>query len=163
MASTYEVLLLAQTAQLLVPVNAVPVSTTSSGTTTSSTAETFDTVLGYYQASLIAGRRYMAIVNNLLLGGTVAADLYTLRIRNSGTSSNPTTGSTTVAAAQWYVPAAGGSGQETVYLGGSFIAPNNGINTIGFTAQRSAGTGTLTPLAPGGASREMFIMYLGTV
>jgi hypothetical protein len=158
MASDLELLALAAVAQLQPLVTVTPASTTSNGTTTSGTTETFDAVLGYYQVSLIAGRRYMAILNNMLVGTTVTNDAYALRIRNSGTSSNPTSASTQIAQSQWYAPGAGGAG-ETVYVSGSFIAPTTGLNTFGFSAQRLAGTGVLTPVN----ARELFVMYLGAV
>lgn len=163
MASTYEALLLAQTAQLATPVIATPQSTSSAGTMTSGTTETFDAVLGYYQCTLIAGRRYLAIMNGLLCGASVANDLYTLRIRNSGTSSNPTTSSTIVAAAQWYCVATGGPGEVTTAIAGSFVAPATGTNTFGFSALRAVGTGVYTPLSLSGAPRELYVMYLGAV
>ena len=125
-------------------------------------SEEFDAVLGYYQVSLVAGRRYLAVMNNLIVGATVATDLYSLRIRNSGSSSNPTAASTAVAYAQWYCPAVGGAGEENVIVAGSFIAPTNGINTFGFSAQRAAGTGALTPLS-NTPPRELYVMYLGVV
>jgi hypothetical protein len=163
MASAIETLLLAQTAQLAVPVSATPVSTSSPGTASSGTTETFDTVLGYYQTSLIAGRRYMVVVNNLLCGATVANDVYALRVHNSGSSSNPTSGSTTIAQSDWLCVNTGGAGETTVPLAGSFIAPATGINTFGLSMQRIAGTGVGTPLSPSSASRELYVMYLGVV
>jgi hypothetical protein len=162
MASTFEAELLASTAQLAVPVIATPTSTNSTGSVTSGTTETFDTVLGYYQASLIAGRRYMAVMNGYVAGGTAAADLFDIRIRNSGSSSNPTTSSTIVAMTQFYVSATGGPGQVTVYIQASFLAPATGLNTFGVSAQRIVGSGTLTPFSSG-VPRELYVMYLGAV
>lgn len=161
MASTYEALLLAQTAQLLVPVSATPIATAASGTPTPTVGggETFDAVLGYYQVTLISGRRYLAIMNGLIGNGSVAADDYTIQIRNSGTSSNPTTGSTMVAQTQWYVPATGSAGRVGIALAGSFIAPNTGTNTLGVSATRALGSGQFTPVG----QRELYVMYLGAV
>lgn len=163
MASTYEALMLSLFSQLAVPVVSAPISTLTSGTVTSSTTETFDTVLGYYQCNLVAGRRYQLVLNGLLCGGSVANDLYTLRVRNSGTSSNPTTSSTIVAAGQWLCRIVGGPGEVTTQISHSFIAPSSGVNTFGFSAQRAVGSGAFTPLSLGGNPREMYVMYLGTV
>ena len=164
MASTYEALLLAQTSQLAVPVTVAPKTTSSSGTMTPAGGsnpgtETFDAVLGYYQVTLIAGRRYLAVMNGLLCGASVANDVYGLLLRNSGTSSNPTSASTQVAGSQWVAAAAGGAGEQSMALAGSFIAPATGTNTFGFSAQRKSGTGAFTPLG----TRELYVMYLGAV
>lgn len=165
MASTYEALLLAQTAQLAVPVSATPVSTSSNGTATSGTTETFDAVLGYYQVTLIAGRRYMAIINGLVGNAGVSGDVYTVQIRNSGTSSNPTSASTLVAQSEWYGAVAGSGGRQSIVVQGSFIAPATGVNTFGMSATRAVGTGAFTPVTAGNASavRELFVVYLGAV
>jgi hypothetical protein len=162
MASTLELLLLAGVAQLAVTVNATPVSTTSVGTVTSGTTEVLDSALGTYQCTLIGGRRYMAVLNNALGSGSEAADLYKINIRNSGTSSTPTTSSTIVATTQWYVSATGGSGSTGLYVAGSFIAPASGTNTLGVFAQRAAGSGTMS-IVSGVVARELFVMYLGAV
>lgn len=159
MATDLELLLMAQTAPLAVPVAVAPASTSSNGTATSGTTETFDTVLGYYQVNLIAGRRYLAIVNGLIGNGTVIGDEFTLQIRNSGTSSNPTSASTLIAQTEWYTNAAGTAGRVGAALGQSFIAPVTGLNTFGMSATRILGTGAFTPVG----TRELYVMYLGTV
>lgn len=159
MASTFEALLLAQTTQLVTPVLTTPASTSSNGTATSGTTETFDAVLGYYAVSLIAGRRYLAIVNGVIGNGSVVADEYMIQIRNSGTSSNPTSSSTLIAQSEWYVPATGSGGREAIVLGSSFIAPASGTNTFGMSATRVSGTGVFTPVG----TRELYVMYLGMV
>lgn len=170
MASTYEALLLAQTAQLLVPVSATPISTSSNGTPTPSGGsnpgtETFDAVLGYYQVTLIAGRRYMAVLNGLVGNAGVSGDVYTIQIRNSGTSSNPTSSSTLICQSEWYGALAGSGGRQSIVVQGSFIAPATGVNTFGVSAQRQVGTGAFTPVTAGNASatREFYVMYLGAV
>lgn len=169
MASTYEILLLAAVAQLAPPVIVAPQSTTSIGTMTPSPAgnpgpETFDAVLGYYAVPLVAGRRYLAVVNGLIGNGTVTADVYTVQIRNSGSATNPTSSSTLITQTEWYVPAVGSSGRDGISLSGSFIAPTTGINTFGVSATRVVGTGQFTPVVgPGSSVRELYVMYLGTV
>jgi hypothetical protein len=159
MADDLELLALSAVAQLQPPVTATPIATLSTGTGSSGTTETFDAVLGYYQTTLIAGRRYLAIVNGLLLSGSVAADSYTVRIRYSASSSNPTSASPAVGSSQYYVPTAGGPGQQVVALGGSFIASATGLSTFGLSVTRSAGTGVGTPVG----NRELYVMYLGAV
>lgn len=160
MAGTLEAYLLALTSTMGQGIQAIPVSTLSSGTVTSGTTETQDAVLGTYQWNAVSGRRYAAVMNGLLGGGTVAADLYILKIRNSGSASTPTTSSTIVAASQWYCPASGGAGQTSIPLAGSFTAPASGTNTIAFFAVRAAGTGTFTPIS-GAIARELYVVDLG--
>jgi hypothetical protein len=166
MASTLEAFLLAQVAGLALPVTATPVSTTSNGTPTPGTggAETFDAVLGYYAVTLVAGRRYLAVVNGLVGNGTVTADVYSVQIRNSGSASNPTTSSTLITQTEWYVPAAGSSGRDGITLSGSFIAPASGVNTLGVSATRVVGSGVFTPtVGTNNNVRELYVMYLGVV
>jgi len=164
MASTYEILLLAATAQLAPPVTATPVSTISNGTVTVGTTETFDAVLGYYAVTLVAGRRYLAVVNGLVGNGTVTADVFSVQIRNSGSASNPTSSSTLITQTEWYVPAVGSSGRDGITLSGSFIAPASGVNTLGVSATRAVGSGVFTPVVgPGNSVRELYVMYLGAV
>lgn len=159
MASTYEALLLASVAQLAVPVSATPQATSTNGTGTSGTTETLDAVLGTYQVSLISGRRYLAVVNGLLGNGSVAADVYTVSIRNSGSSSAPTSSSTLVATQQWVATATGTAGRSPIPLSLSFVAPSTGLNTLGVFAMRNSGTGVFTPVG----TRELYVMYLGAV
>ena len=138
----------------------VPTSTTSNGTSTSGVTETMDSVLGTYQFTAVAGQRYEVKLNNLIGGATVAGDLYQLKIRDSGSASTPTSSSTLVAFSQWYCIASGGPGQTGVQLQGTFVAAGSGTHTLGFFAQRVAGTGTFAPLS-GNLARELFVHELG--
>jgi len=163
MATALELLALAQIAQLVVPVNIAPQSTTASGTPTTATNEIRDDILGVYQCTLTAGRRYMAIMNGLVGNASAAGDVYAINIRNSGTSSTPTAASTLVVQQSWVASAVGTAGRAPIPLAGSFIAPATGTNTFAFFAQRTGGTGVFTPLSPAVIARELFVMYLGTV
>lgn len=150
------------------PVNAAPVSTTLPGTATSGTTETFDTVLGYYQCYLTAGRRYKAIMLGLHGNCGVANDIYSLQIRDSGSSSDPTSASTLVAQAQWTSTASGSLSRLPIPLANTFLASSSGLHTFGFSATRISGTGAFTPEPPNanGATqfiRELFVEYCGTV
>ncbi len=162
---TMTLLALASTAQLAVPVSVIPTSTATAGTATPtvSGAETLDTVLGTYQCSLIQGRRYLAIMNGLTGNLSVAGDVYLCNIRNSGSGGAPTTGSTLVAQQQWTSQSVGSVGRVGIPLANSFIAPSTGLNTFGFFAQRSSGTGAFTPVSPLNGVRELYVMYLGVV
>jgi hypothetical protein len=164
MASDFELIALAAVAQLQPPVVATPVSTTANGTATpNSTVETMDAVLGTYQCALIAGRRYMAVMNGLVGNGTVAGDSYAINIRNSGSGTTPTSSSTLVAQQDWVPQGVGTLGRAPIPLAGSFIAPATGTNTFAFFAQRVSGTGLFTPVSPNAIARELFVMYLGAV
>lgn len=163
MASDLELIALAAVAQLQPPVNAAPTFTTATGTPTSGVAEIRDDILGVYQCTLIAGRRYMAIMNGLVGNSTVADDIYAINIRNSGSSSTPGSTSTLVAQQTWVPQAVGSLGRAPIPLAGSFIAPTTGINTFAFLAQRTSGSGVFTPLSPNVGPRELFVIYLGAV
>ncbi len=165
MASTLELLLLANIAQLAVPVTVAPASTASAGTATSSVtgAEILDSVLGTYQCSLIQGRRYVAMMTGLTGNLSVAGDIYLCNIRNSGSSSAPTTASTLVAQQQWTTQSLGSAGRVGIPLANTFIAPSTGLNTFGYFTARSGGTGSFTPVSPLNGIRELYVMYLGAV
>lgn len=139
-----------------------PTSSSASGTATSAGTETFDALLGIYQWTAVAGRRYRACLDGLVGGGT-AGDVYMCRIRNSNSSSAPTTSSTVVASFPWVCTATGGPGENGIPLYGIFLATNSGTNTIEMSAQRTAGTGSFTPLAGGGTNRNLYVEDLGTV
>lgn len=123
-----------------------PIVVGSAGTTTSGTTETFDTVLGYLQATLTSGRRYRVSVDALNVIATVAGDWFDLRIRDSGDSSDPTSSDTQIAHARWYAPVADSSSSGiSVSLTNTFLCATGGMHTFGMSAVRLAGTGTLTP------------------
>lgn len=168
MASDLELLLMALTGPLAVPATVAPASTTLPGTATSGATETFDTVLGYYQCQLTAGRRYQATMLGLHGNCGVANDIYSLQIRDSGSASNPTASSTLVAQAQWTSTTTGSLSRLPIPLANTFIASSTGLHTFGFSATRTSGTGAFTPEPPNanGATqfiRELFVTYLGTV
>lgn len=141
---------------------AAALTTTSNSTTTSGTTETFDAVLGFYQFTAVSGRRYMAVLANGLGSANTANDLYILRIRDSGSASNPTSASTAVALTQWLCVVTGGPGQTGVTLQGSFVSGSSGTHTIGVSATRVAGTGTFN-VTSGGLARQLFVVDLGAV
>jgi hypothetical protein len=167
-ATDLELLALALLGPLAVPVTVAPASTNLPGTATSGTTETFDTVLGYYQCTLTAGRRYQAVMLGLHGNCGVASDIYSLQIRDSGSSSNPTASSTLVAQAQWTSTTSGSLSRVPVSLSNTFLASSSGVHTFGFSATRTSGTGAFTPEPPNANgtiqfNRELFVIYLGTV
>lgn len=168
MASELELWLASQIGPLAPPVTAAPVSTNLPGTATSGTTETFDAVLGFYQCNVTAGRRYQAVMLGLHGNCGVANDIYSLQIRDSGTSSNPTAASTLVAQAQWTSTTTGSLSRVPIPLSNTFTATSSGLHTFGFSATRISGTGSFTPEPPNANGtaqfiRELFIMYLGAV
>lgn len=142
---------------------AAPTASSASGTPSSGTTETFDAVLGTYSFNVVSGRRYRVILDNMNLSGSIAGDLYTLRIRNSGSSSPPTTSSTTIAAGNWLCNTAGGPGTTEAFLTGTFLAGATGSNVIEFSTQRIAGTGVVTPFSAGGLNRSLYVEDIGNV
>lgn len=163
MASELELMALAAIAQFAVPVSVAPATASGAGTATSGTTETMDTVLGTYQVSLIAGRRYAAIMNGLTGNAGVANDIYLCNIRNSGSTSTPTASSTLVAQQQWSSTTSGTPSRNGIPLAGTFIAPTTGLNTFAFFAQRISGTGAFTPVSGNTYQRELYVAYCGIV
>lgn len=136
----------------------VPVTPTTSslaGTVTSGATEVRDAVLGDYQFTAIANTRYLVVYAGCRLSGSVANDLYEIRIRNGGASS-PTTASTLVVAHAKLTSVTGGPGQETSDVFGTFV-PGAGTVTLSAFTVRTSGTGVGTPTA----SRELYVIPLG--
>lgn len=140
-----------------IPPGYPPVTTTTNGTPTVGTTETFDAILAYYQFTAINGHRYEARCNGLIGNGSVTADVYTVQIRDSGNSSNPTAGSLLVAQQEFYTAAAGSAGRSAIPLAMSWVAVGSGLHTIGVSAVRASGTGAFTPIG----QRELFVIDLG--
>lgn len=136
---------------------ATPTATSSTGTATSGTTETFDAVLGYHAASLVSGRRYQVTLNGLIGNGSVVADNFTIQIRDSQSASNPTAASTQIAMSEWYVSATGSAGRGSISVGQSFLCTVTGTHTFGVSATRLAGTGVFTPVG----TRELFVEDMG--
>src|SRR5665647_576847 len=130
-----------------------PTTAAAPGTATSGTIETRDAVLGNYTFTAVAGRRYQAVVNGMLGSGSVANDLFVIKVRNGG-ASTPTAASTAVASLRYPVFATGGVGQMGIPLSGTFV-PGAGTVTLGIFAIRLAGTGTLI-LASDAVARELY-------
>lgn len=140
-----------------------PISTGSSGTSTSGSTEIMDSVLGTLQATnLIAGRPYRIEVTGLMGGSTAAGDLVQVKIRDSGSASTPTTSSTIVAQSTWECQTSGGPGQTSITLSDVFIAASSGTHTFGLFSQRIAGSGIFTPVT-GAPTRKMAIYDEGNV
>lgn len=149
---------------LSIGIVATPINTTSVGTpTTGSGAETFDIVLGYYQATLINGHRYRVQLDGLIGNCGTAGDIYTLQIRDSGNSSAPTGSATLVAQTQWTSAQAGTLSRIPVPIGNTFVAAGSGVHTFGFSSTRvSGGSGSVfTPESPPSLFRELYVTDLG--
>src|ERR1700761_2215578 len=124
---------------LSVGITAPAIQTGTVGTPSTGTTEVFDIVLGYYQAVLIAGHTYEAKVLGLV-GNCGVADIYDLNIRDSQSSSNPTTSSLLVAQSQWTSTTAGTPSRVPVPLANVFVATVSGTHTFGVSSVRVSGT-----------------------
>lgn len=142
---------------LSVGITAAPISTGSDGPATSGTTESFDTTLGYYQATLISGHQYRAILDGAMGNGTVVGDLFNIFIRDSGSSSAPTTSSTQIAHSRWYCAVTGTNGRTTIALAMPFTASSSGVHTFGVSAARVNGSGTFNLVN----TRALFVVDLG--
>jgi hypothetical protein len=145
-----------------------PISTAANGTATSGTTDTIDTVLGNYQFTAIAGRRYRVTLANLVCNSDTANVAYSLRVRDSGSAATPTTASTAVIDTAWQDNVGtGSSGRDMLTLTDTFIAGAGGTHTLAFFAQRPGASGIFTPISPasvaGTGSRKLWVEDLGTV
>lgn len=138
---------------------AAPISTSSLGTATSGTTETFDAVLGYYSASLVSGRRYRVVLDGMVGNLSVANDIFTIQIRDSQSVSNPTSASTLIAQTQYTSAGTGSASRNPCPVKGSFLSTVTGTHTFGVSATRISGTGVFTPVAPN--SRELYVEDMG--
>jgi hypothetical protein len=136
-----------------------PVTTSSNGTATSGTTETFDAVLGFYPCTLIVGRRYRAIVEGLIGNLTNAGPaVTTVNIRNSGSASNPTTASPIVATTLWYGTGAGSTGRNGIAISAPFVA-GSASNVLGLSYAINSSAAPFTPVG----TRFLYVEDLGTV
>jgi hypothetical protein len=140
-----------------IPNGSPPINTSTAGTATSGSTETFDAILGYYQFTAINGHTYQAILNGLLGNGSVVGDTYTIQIRDSGNSSNPTSGSLLVAQAEWEPQVTGSGGRISIPDSYAYVASGSGVHTLGVSAVRLSGTGIFTPVG----IRQLYVVDLG--
>lgn len=132
-----------------------PTTTAATGTPSVSTAETRDAVLGDYTFTAVAGRRYRALVDGLVLSASVAGDQVSARVRNGG-GSTPTAASTLVASSKIVLPAVGGVGQSSLSVASTFV-PGAEVVTLSLFVVRLSGTGVETPIG----ARELYAVDLG--
>jgi hypothetical protein len=133
---------------------------TGTTATSSGTTETFDPNLYTATLSLVSGRRY-EVEAYVRVDTSVAPQPFSIRIRSSGTTSNPTAVSTLVAEAQDHCDIAAGSGQRTILCKGTFVAGATGSTKMGLSVTRTGGgTGDLTLRAPA-TNRYLIVRDLG--
>jgi hypothetical protein len=147
---------------------AIPITSGATGTVTSGTTDTIDSVLGNYVCNLVSGRRYRVVLSGLFGNGSVAGDVFACRVRDSGSASTPTTASTAVVDTVWVNTAVGTNGRSAVVMEDTFISGSTGAHTLAFFAQRlGAGTGTFTPVTAsntgGTGVRKLWVEDCGTV
>jgi hypothetical protein len=143
------------------PVGAPPISTTVNGTPSSGTTETFDVILGYYQFTAISGHWYEVRCFGLVGNCGVNGDTYQLQVRDSGSQSAPNSSSTMVAQIQWTSEYNGVSSRTPIYLAAPFQATSGGTHTLGFSSERTSGSGSFTPVCPPSLSRGLYVVDLG--
>lgn len=146
---------------LSIGISAAPISTATNGTPSSGLTETFDIVLGYLSFTAINGHQYEVKLEGLIGNAGVAGDIYSINIRDSGSASNPTAGSTLVAQTSWVGVTAGTSGRQPIPLSGVWTAAGSGTHILGVSAMRTTGTGAFTPVSPPALARQLFVVDLG--
>lgn len=144
---------------------AAPASTGTNGTATSGTTETRDAVLGdYVFTSAGTGRRYRVVIENLIGNGSVAGDVFQIRVRDGG-GSTPTAASTLIAETCWTPISVAGTGSRSAIPFAITFTAASGTRTLSMFAVRSSGTGVFTPLASAGnggtAARKMYVEDIG--
>lgn len=127
--------------------NAPKTTTANSGAV--STPEAIDASLGTYQFTAVAGRRYEVTGNGMIANGT-AGDIYSIRVRDSGSNTTPTNTSTMVAEATFNCAVSGIGGRQQIQIQDDFVAAASGTHTLGVFLVRTSGTGALTLLSPAG-------------
>jgi hypothetical protein len=134
---------------------AAPTTAGGDGTATSGTTEVRDDGLGVYQWTAEAGRYYVAYFS----GGTLlsdAGDRNVLRIRNSGSSSTPTTASTLLGEKIIYTSETGIPGRnDALFFTAPFTAAA-GTNTIA-TFYANVDSGVATP----SSTRALWVQDIG--
>lgn len=144
---------------------AAPVGTSTNGTATSGTTETRDAVLGNYVfTSAGTGRQYRVVIENLIGNGSVAGDVFQIRVRDGG-GSTPTAASTLIAETCWTpISGTGTASRAPIPFAITFTCAS-GTRTLSMFAVRTGGTGVFTPLASGGnggtAQRKMYVEDIG--
>lgn len=139
---------------------AAPTASSSDGTATgANTTEVRDAVLGNYQATLSTGRRYRVIYAGAQANSGTADVRYVTRIRNSESSSTPTTASTLIAESTNHMGEAGTGGRQSIFASHTFTVSTSGTHTFSvFTI--SPESAVLTPIAAA-VSRELYIEDIG--
>lgn len=132
----------------------LPTTTSSDGTATSGTTDTRDAVLGNYTFTAVANRRYRVTCTGTL-NGSVAADRFTLQIRDGG-ASTPTGASSSIAAIAKYMPATASNGRDNFIISNTFT-PSAGTRTLSLFVSRFNGTGIGTPVG----TRELYVEDIG--
>lgn len=136
-----------------------PTSTALQGTATSGTTETLDVVLGTYSfivPAVAATWRYEVLLNNVQINAGASGDVVQVRIRDGG-ASTPTASSMLVAQFQIPIATAGGTGQASSNLRGTWV-PGAGTHTLGMFLVRVSGTGVETPVATT-IPRELYVGF----
>lgn len=144
---------------------ATPASTSSNGTATSGTTETRDAALGNYTfTSAGTGRQYRVVIENLIGNGSVAGDVFQIRVRDGG-GSTPTAASTLIAETCWTPIAGSGTASRSAIPFAITFTAASGTRTLSMFVVRTSGTGVFTPLASAGnggtAARKMYVEDIG--
>lgn len=144
---------------------AASVSTTVTGAGV--TTETVDSNLGYVQATLISGRKYRVGVDGYIGNGN-SADVYAVRIRDSGSASNPTSSSALIAETPFHPSANGTPGRLVLRCEDEFLCASSGVHTFGVFGARVAGsTSQFTPVSAaadsGSRPRTLWLKDVGNV
>jgi len=136
-----------------------PRTTAANGSATASGNLIRDDVLGAFTFSAVEGYVYRVAIDNVLINGGVAGDVYSVQLRIAPGASAPGGSSPLVAATQVTTPLAGSSGRQSADLGGPWVCENSGTYSVAFFLMRALGTGPGTPVSAG-MSRALYAHLL---
>ncbi len=136
-----------------------PRTTAANGSATASGNLIRDDVLGAFTFSAVEGYVYRVAIDNVLINGGVAGDVYSVQLRIAPGASAPGGSSPLVAATQVTTPLAGSSGRQSADLGGPWVCESSGTYSVAFFLMRALGTGPGTPVSAG-MSRALYAHLL---
>lgn len=137
-----------------------PTATASNGSATVGSSTIRDDVLGVYRFVAVAGRQYRAACDGLMMNGSVANDVFEVKLSYAQGTAAPGVSDPAAAKLRSIPPGAGSSGRVPVPLSGVFT-PSAGVVTIAVLVTRLAGSGVGTPVSEG--PRQLYVQDMGPI
>jgi hypothetical protein len=141
-----------------IPPELMPPAPKKSGTSTGNIVgtEVKDATIGDYQFRAFPGRQYR-ICANIRIQADAVPTAVDVRIRDSGSASSPSTGSTLLVAISDSVGVVGGSGASSRLIQKPITGLTASIHTIALFAVRTAGSGNVILGSPAGETKDLWV------